>query len=111
MRIFYGFLIIVVAAILFMLPMTSMIYDFRTDVREDTYTVTTGGGVTTDTQTLTHAIYDNDTDTISIVSSISTDTPLYTSYNSTTRLLAYSGLAASSTRVITVSYDVYALGS
>lgn len=111
MRIFYGFLIIVVSAILFMLPLTSLINDFRTDVREDTFTVTTGSGVTTDNQTLTRAIYDDDTDTIEITSSISDDTPLYSSYNTTTRLLAYSGLAASSTRVITVSYDVDALDS
>lgn len=111
MRIFYGFLIIVTAAILFMLPLTDMVYDFRTNVETDTFTVTTGAGVTTDNQTLTTAIYDNDTDTITITSSISDDSPLYSSYNTTTRLLGYSGLAASTTRTITVTYDVESLGA
>lgn len=92
-----------------MLPISTAIYDFRTDLREDTFSRETGGGETTASVTLLKPVYDNDTETIGILSSISTDTPLYSSYNSTTRLLGMTGLAVSSNRTLTVSYDIDAL--
>jgi len=109
MRILYAFFVIVVAAILFMLPLTTAIYDFRTDLREDTFNNTTGVGETTANLTLFKPIYDDDTGTVGILSSISTDTPLYSSYNATSRLLGMTGLADNSTRVLTISYDIDAL--
>lgn len=92
-----------------MLPVSSAIYDFRTDLREDTFNNTTGIGETTANVTLFKLVYDDDTETIGILSSISTDTPLYSSYNGTTRLLGITGLAASANRTLTVSYDIDAL--
>ena len=111
MRIFYAFLVIVVASILFMLPLTTAIYDFRTDLREDTFDTDTGGSVTTANVTLGKPIYDNDTQTIDILSDLATDVPAYTdsSYNVTSRKTGIEGLTANTTRILTVSYDIDAL--
>ena len=109
MKIFNAFLIIFTATILFMLPITTLIYDFRTDLREDTFAYETGGGVTTGNVTLFKPVYENDTDTIDIVSDESDDSPLYSSYNTTSRRLAFTGLVASENRTLVVTYliDVF----
>jgi len=109
MRVFYAFLVIVTAAILWMLPITSAIYDFRTDVQVDSFSSTTGVGQTTENVTLSEELYDDDTQTIDISSSISNDSPVFGSYNATTRLLGTSGLSANTTRILTVAYDIDAL--
>lgn len=109
MRIFNAFLIIVAAAILFMIPISAAIYDFRTDLREDTFTSPTGVGVTTANVTLLKPVYDDDTETIDFLSDLATDIPAYSSYNSTSRQLGISGLTANTTRILTVSYDIDAL--
>lgn len=109
MRIFYAFLVIVTTVILFLLPISEGVYDFQTDLREDDFTVNTAVGATTANVTLLKPIYDNDTSTIGIISDTSDDVPLYSSYNTTTRLLAMSGLSGNTTRTITVSYDIDAL--
>jgi hypothetical protein len=92
-----------------LLPITTSVYDFRTDVREDSFTVETAAGETTDNVTLVKSVYDDDVTTIGLSSSDSDDSPIYSSYNTTTRLMAFSGLAESTNRTITVSYDVDAL--
>ena len=109
MRIFIGFLIMFGSVLLWLLPSTDAAYDFRTDLREDTFTVETLTAVTTGNVTLVKDIYDDDVTTIEITSSDSDDAPLYSSYNGTSRLLAFSGLASSSNRTITITYDVDAL--
>jgi hypothetical protein len=110
MRIFNTFLILVVVALLWMLPFTEAIYDFRTDVRDDYfYDVTTAVGITTTNVTLLMPVYDNDSSTITILSDISTDNATVNSYNSTTRVLSITNLAANDTRDLTVSYDVGSL--
>jgi len=108
-RIFWGFLIIFASVFLWLLPVSSATYDFRTDLKEDRFTVQTSAGVTTGNATLFKGVYDNDTSTVDISSSDSDDSPLLSSYNSTTRLLSFSGLAASTNRTITVNYDTSAL--
>ena len=110
-RIFLGFLIIVTVAILFMIPVTEAIYDYRTDVREDPFTVVTAPAVTTGNMTLIKPIYDNDTATTAFSSNNTNDSPLYAAYDTATRELQVSGLAANSTRLLTVSYDVDALSA
>ena len=110
MRIFYAFLVIVVAAILFMLPVSDAIYDFRTDLREDEFISATGVGVDTANVTLGKPVYDDDTGTIDILSDLATDVPAYSSYNGTSRQIGVSGLTANTTRTLTVSYDIDALG-
>lgn len=109
MRIFYSFLVVLVSAVLALLPITQGIYDFQTDQREDNFTVTTGAVTNTTVQLFT-TLYDNDTSTIEILSHDSDDSPLYNSYNTTTRALLITGLAENTTRTIDVTYDVNALG-
>jgi hypothetical protein len=109
MGIFNGFLIILVAVLLFMLPFTGAIYDFRTEVEEDTFNYATAANVTTGNVTLQEEVYDDDTDTIGISSDLTGDVPLFSAYNTTTRLLDMTGLLESSNRTLTVEYDTNAL--
>ena len=109
MRVLYAFICVLLGAGLFLFPITEAIYDFQTDVREDTSTITTAAGVTTGNFTLVKSVYDDDVSTISITSDLSTDTPAYSSYNSTSRLLVFNGLTADTTRIVTAGYDVDAL--
>ena len=109
-RIFLGFLIIVTVSILFMIPVTQAVYDYRTDVREDSFNIFTFAANTTGNMTLLKAIYDNDTSTLGFISNNTSDLPLYFAYNTTTRELEVSGLAANQSRLLDVSYDVDALG-
>jgi len=112
MKIFYGFLIIVTVSILFMLPITEAIYDFRTDVRDDNfYGIETGVGVVTANVTLHTSLYDDDTDTIGILSNETDDIPAFSTYDTATRELEVGGLAASGNRTLTVSYDIDALSA
>ena len=107
MRIFKSFLIILTATILFLLPIFTAVYAFRTDQRTDTYpNYATGAAVTTGNVTLLKQLYDSDTGTVTIVSDDSDDTPLLTSYNATSQKVFMSGLHASDNRTLTVSYDI-----
>ena len=109
MRIFQGFLIVMVSVVLFMLPVTGAIYNYRTDVREDSFNYETGGAETTANVSLHTPIYDDDTNTIAILSDLATDIPLFASYNTTTRLLDMTGLTVASNITIRVSYDINSL--
>lgn len=109
MRIFTAFLVLVVSAILWLLPIADGVYDFKTNVRADTFVYPTGVGVTTANVTLHKAIYDNDTHTIDLLSDTATDVPLFSAYNIPSRTLLLTGLSANTTRTLSVSYDVYAL--
>ena len=109
MRIFQGFLIVMVSVVLFMLPVTRAIYNYRTDVREDSFNYETGGAETTANVSLHTPIYDDDTNTVAILSDLPTDVPLFASYNVTTRLLDMTGLVVASNRTLRVSYDVNSL--
>lgn len=108
MKVFYAFLIMLTATILLMLPLTTMVYDFRTDQKDDTFTITTGAGVTTANVTLAKPLYDDDTQTISFTSNV-TETPAVSSYTTSTRQLLVSGLEPSDTRALVVTYDVDAI--
>ena len=102
-------MILLASAILWMLPVTEGIYDFRTDVREDNFTVLTAAGVTNSTVQLFTDIYDDDVSTIDLSSNNGDDNPTYSSYNATPRNLTVSGLSADATRTLTVFYDIDAL--
>lgn len=108
-KIFQAFVVIMASAILFLIPLTTAAYDFQTDLREDTFTVNTAVGVTSANVTLVEEVYDDDVTTISVSSDLSTDEPLYSSYNTTTRQTLFTGLTANTTRTLTVGYDVDAL--
>lgn len=108
MRIFWAFLIVFVAVILFMLPLTTLILDFRTDDRDDTFSTETGAGTTANV-TLLKALFDDDIGSVSIASDLATDIPLASSYNATPRQLLVSGLTVTANRTMVVTYDVDAL--
>lgn len=111
MRIFYSFLIIVCSVILVILPFTEAAYDFKTDLRTDSFTVTTDNSTTNTTEQLFDYIYDDDVSTLSFMSDDTSDVPVYSSYNSTTRALVVAGLAVSTTRTLDVTYDISAFDS
>jgi len=94
-----------------MIPISEAIYDFGTDVREDTFNVTTGVGESSTNVVLVKQIYDDDVATLMFTSNVTTDNPAYSSYDSDTRALAVSGLTANTTRSLMVDYDVAAFSS
>ena len=109
MRIFNAFLIILVAAILFMLPISEAIYDYRTDLRTDTFSTVTAAAVTSANETLLESLYGGDTGSVTIVSDDAADAPLPNSYNATSQVLNITGLTASTTRELEVDYNVDSL--
>jgi len=110
MRIFTAFLVLVASAIMWLLPISTAVYDFKTDVTEDIfYNTSTAVSVSSANVTLRKEIYEDDTSSLSLSSNLYTDAPLLTSYNATNRQLLMSGLTANTTRTITVLYDYYAL--
>jgi hypothetical protein len=109
LRIFYSFLILLTIGILFFLPFTDGVRAFRTDTKQDELPSPTAVGVTTGNLTLTHAVYLDDTTTMTLSSSVGTDTPALTAYAPTNHTIAFSGLTANTTRFITVTYDIAAL--
>lgn len=109
MRIFEGFLVLFLSSILWLLPVSRAIYDYRTDIREDRFTVVTGPGETVESVVLLKPIYGDDTGTVSISSNVTADSPMVGSYNPDTRQLTVSGLAENESHLLAVSYDVSAL--
>ncbi len=109
-RIFNAFLIIVASTFLFLLPLTLAVEDFKTDQQEDIFSVTTGAGGTSDNVIFSETLYEGDTTSISMLSDLATDNTGWSSYNSTYNRIEITGLTVSSTRVITATYDIDALG-
>jgi len=109
-KIFAAFLIIVVAAVLFMIPSTEMVYDFRTEQRTDTFLTITAAATTSANETLLQDLYGDDMGSVDIDSDFATDAPLPNSYNSTSRVLNITGLTANTTRALDITYDVSSLG-
>lgn len=108
-RFIVGFLIVLVAASLFLIPFPGMIYDFRTDYRDDEFTVDTAVGETTGAVVLIREVYDSDINTISITSTDNTDSMTISSYNSTSKILSLSGMTANASRTLNVNYQIDAL--
>lgn len=104
-KIFTGFLIIVLSVSFWLLPVDHWIYTWQTNVRTDSFDIYTGPGVTTKSVTLHEKIFDDDTTTVELISYCSTDALTFTSYNTTTRVMALAGLTANITRGIDISYD------
>lgn len=69
--------------------------------------VTTGAGVYSANVTLSRSIYNDDTTSVSGISSnLSADSPTAADYNSVSRNLEVSGLDASGTRTLTVEFMI-----
>ena len=110
-KIFNAFLVLFASVILFLLPLTDAIYDFRTEERTNTFSTTTGLGETTANVTLFDDLYDCDLGSVDIDSDNSTDNPVASSINCTTREMTVTGLSANVTRALDVTYDIDALGA
>jgi hypothetical protein len=104
-RIFTSFLIVLLDIFLWFLPIQTAIYDFRTDIQTDNFNVATALATTTGNVTLSKELYGNDTQTIVLNSNLSTDSPVYSSYNTTTRVLKMSGFTVNATRTLEVLYN------
>lgn len=110
-KVFTGFLILVFSAFLWLVPISPLIYTFRTDITTDEFFTETAVATTNATVTLSKYVYDDDSSTISFLSSRNTDIPVLVSYNATTRATLVTGLTANATRTLDVSYDTDALDS
>ncbi len=101
MKILATFLMITLVALLFMLPISTAVYDFRTDDYEQTfYDLTTAG--TSENISLFKAIYGADPNKCSFASDLATDnaTP-GTYYDATSHVIQVNGLTAGGTRDLT----------
>lgn len=94
-----------VTTFLWFLPVTDGIYDYRTDNRTDEFNVVTDVGETSADTVLSKTLYDNDTQTLSVLSDLASDIPVFASYNGTNRAALWNGLTANATRNLDVSYD------
>lgn len=104
-------LIIVFGALLLIIA-TPFVFESIDDTLTEDYTqnfagVSTGAGVNTANVTLGRAIYNNDTSSVTaITSSTDNDSPTAASYNSASRALGVSGLEASTSRTLSVTFDI-----
>jgi hypothetical protein len=109
LKIFDGFLVLVLVSFLWMLPVSKAIYEYRTDVREDTFHVITTSGQTTVDLVLVRAVYLDDSETIAVSSNCTADSPIVEIYTVATRVVSLSGLAESESHLLIISYDISSL--
>lgn len=89
---------------------TDAVESFRTNVETEYFSVNTGVGTTTGTIGLDYALWNNSVTSISRVSSNTTlDSPIAANYTAASKAVGISGLAANTTRTITVDYQTAGL--
>lgn len=110
MRIFQAFLIIIASTLLFLVPITESVEEFLVDTQEDNISVSTAVGETSENVTLSETLYDSDISSVVVISDLSSDTVSWSSYNATPNHFLVSGMTANTSRLLTVSYDIDALG-
>ena len=89
--------------------MTDGIKDFRTDWVTDSSILTTNTTTTNGTVQLINPLWEGQISDAVISSNLSIDTPALTGYTSASKNLAFSGLAANTSRLITVEYRTFGL--
>lgn len=104
-------IIITFAALLFIIATPFVFTAIDNMITQDTSQsiagVTTGAGEYSENVTLGRAIYNNDTTSITGISSnVSSDTPTASAYNSVAKRLEVSGLNASQVRTLTVAFMI-----
>lgn len=109
MKWLFSILIVLSAAAGFAVPITGLCHDFQTDVRTDNVYTSTGPGAVTADIVLFKSIYADDSSTLSVNSSIS-ESPVITAYTAATKTASIGGLTANTSRTISLSYEVDALG-
>ena len=81
-----------------------VIDDVAAEDYSEPFSVTTGVGVTNTTETLSYAHYYEDLTSLSATSDNESDTPVVMDYDEDTYDVVVSGLAASDSRTLTISY-------
>ncbi len=103
-------MVIVAMLLAFCLPaFMGGIDDFRTDLATNTYVVSTGAAVANSTIQLSSPLWEGLITNASISSNITSDTPSITSYTTGSKALDFNGLAANTSRLITVEYKTAGL--
>lgn len=101
-------LLTIVCLVVGLLLAGSLLPDVVTETASDSYSepfsVTTGGGETTTTETLSYAHYYTDLTGLSATSDNANDTPVIMTYDSDTYEVGVSGLEASASRILTLTY-------
>jgi len=95
----------IMALILLMPNVLTAVEDTQTAEQSDTFSVTTGGGVTNSDVTLSQDLWENNTQFVEdVTSDAAADNPIANTYTAATNVLNVTGLAASTTRNLTAAY-------
>ena len=98
----------IVGLVIGLMLIANVLPDVITDTASDDYSepfsVATGVGVTNTTETLSYAHYFEDLTELSASSDNEADTPVVMTYDEDTYDVVVNGLAASDTRILTISY-------
>ena len=110
MKVVIGIIGIAIVMVVFPIIMAAT-HDVQSDNQTQVFAgVVTGAGETSANVTLTYELYNDAVAYVtSITSSLETDVPVASSYNSATKALTVGGLTAASTRTLTVNYENEAL--
>ena len=95
---------LVVGVLLITTILVDTVNDAATDTYSENYNVSTGAGVTNTTETLSYAHWYEDLTSLSATSDNESDSPTVMSYDEDTYDVVVDGLAASDTRILTISY-------
>lgn len=104
--------VVIIFAAILMTIATPFVFTAIDDAVTETATqsisgITTAAGTYSANVTLGRAMYNNDTQSVSgITSNLSDDSPTAYSYNSVSRILVVSGLAADSSRTLTIAFGI-----
>jgi len=98
-----------VVIILMMAAVLTAVDNFRMTEYEESHVVTTGGAETSKTVTLSQELFSDETYNAVVSSNVTADAPIPSSYASATQALTVTGLEASETRLLTITYQIDAL--
>jgi hypothetical protein len=98
-----------VIVIMLLAAAITSIDDFRMTDQADPFNVTTGDNVTTATVTLSQELFGDETRNASVSSNLTSDAPIASSYDDDTQVLTITGLTASESRRLTITYSIDAL--
>jgi hypothetical protein len=103
MKFVIGFMVLLLDALLWLLPVNAAVQSFRTDQITNAFTcsVTVSGNVTA---TLSQAVFDLNTSLITVSSNNTADTPTVAGLDATGRVVSVAGLVPSETAILTIQY-------
>jgi hypothetical protein len=95
----------------FATPIMDGIKSWRTEDTTESFAITTGAGETTENVTLTNDLFQDDvSEVIGITSNVTGESPIATSYTTSTNVLLVSALNPSATHTLSVNYYAEAEG-